>query len=136
MANAITSQGFVFEIGNGDSPLTYTEVKEVASFSGFDGAPSEEDITHLGSVAKEFMVGLQDEGSFSLDINYLTDDAGQSLMRTARNNSTLQDFRASLSNGVVFTFQGYVISAPMSGSVDEKVSGSFGIKITGAVAQA
>jgi hypothetical protein len=133
MSGAITTQGFKFEIGNADSPLTYTEVKEITNFQGFDGQAAEIDVTHLQSTAKEYILGLQDFGSLSLDVNYLTGDAGQDLMRAAKAAGTIQDFRMTLSNMTTAVFRGYVQSAPLNGGVDAKVDGSYSIRITGAV---
>lgn len=133
MANAIETQGFTFEIGNGDSPLTYTAVGEISNFSGFDGQAAEIDVTHLQSTAKEFLMGLQDFGSFSLDANYLPSDAGQVLMRAGKTSRAVQDFRATFSDSSTATFQGFVLSATTSGGVDSKVDTSFSIRITGVV---
>lgn len=133
MSSAIETQGFEFKIGNGDSPLTYTEVTEVTSFSGFDGQAAEIDVTHLKSTAKEWLMGLQDFGSFKIDCNYLNGDAGQDLMRAAKSTRAVQDFRVTFSDASTATFQGYVLSAPVNGSVDAKVDTSFDIRITGPV---
>jgi hypothetical protein len=133
MANAIETQGFYFRIGNEDSPLTYTEVKEVTSFTGFDGQAAEIDVTHLQSTAKEFLMGLQDFGTFSIECNYLPADSGQDKMRAAKTSREIQDFRVEFSDASTATFQGYVTSAPVSGGVDAKVDGSFAIRITGTV---
>ncbi len=135
MAQAITAQGFKLEIGNGDSPLTYTEIKEVKSFQGFDGEASEVDVTHLRSTAKEFLMGLQDFGSFSVDVNHLPSDPGQLLARAAKASALVQDFKATFSDNSTAVFQGYVKSNPRSGGVDAAVDGSFAIRITGAVVE-
>jgi len=136
MSKAIGTQGTKFEIGNGDSPITYTEVKEVTNFSGFDGQAAEIDVTHLQSTAKEFIMGLQDFGSFQMDLNFIADDAGQDKMQLAKGSGEVQDFRLTLSDNTTFTFQGYVLSAPISGGVDAKVDTSFTIRITGDVVEA
>lgn len=133
MAQAIETQGFKLEIGNGDSPLTFTEVKEVVSFNGFDGQAAEIDVTHLQSTAKEFIMGLQDFGTFSCDVNYLSADPGQVAMRAAKATREIQTFRLTFSDTKTATFNGYVLSAPISGGVDAKVDGSFSIRITGDV---
>lgn len=133
MANAIETQGFKFEIGNNDSPLTWTEVKEVTSFTGFDGQAAEIDVTHLQSTAKEFLMGLQDFGTFTIEVNYLPADAGQDDMRAAKASREIQDFRVTFSDTSTATFQGYVLSAPISGGVDSKVDSSFAVRITGDV---
>jgi len=133
MSLAIKSQQFLFKIGNEDSPLTYTEVKEVVSFSGLDGTASEIDVTHMQSTAKEFLMGLQDFGNFQLDCNFIADDSGQDKMRAAKASADIQDFQATLSDSTVITFRGFVMSASMSGGVDSKIDTSFNIRISGDV---
>lgn len=133
MADAIETQGFKFEIGNGNSPLTYTEVKEIVSFTLFDGAASEIDVTHLQSTAKEFLIGLQDFGSGSLECNHLPDDLGQVAMRAAKASREIQDFRITFSDSSTATCRGFVMSNPLSGGVDAKVDGSFSIRFSGDV---
>ncbi len=133
MSDAIETQGFFLRIGNGDSPLTYTEVKEVKTFSGFDGAAAEIDITHLQSTAKEFLMGLQDFGNFNVDANYLATDPGQILVRDAKDSRVIQDFEAEFSDASTATFQAFVLSAPLSGSVDAAVDTSFSLRISGDV---
>lgn len=134
MANAIETQGFVFGVSaSGTSPITYTSVSEVVSFSGFDGAAAEIDVTHLQSTAKEFLMGLQDFGSFTIEVNYLPADTGQDLLRTAKSNRDLHYFKVTFSDASFATFTGYVLSASVSGGVDAKVDGSFQIRISGDV---
>ena len=136
MSDAIESQGFLVEIGNGDSPLTYTEVKEVQTFTAFDGSAAEIDVTNLQSTAKEFRMGLQDNGNFSMDLNYLPADAGQVLVRAAKASRVIQDFRLTFSDATTATFQGFVTTAPRTGGVDGVVETSFTIRISGDVTDA
>ena len=133
MSDAIETQGFFFNIGNGDSPLTYTEVKEVKSFTGFDGSAAEIDITNLQSAAKEFLMGLQDFGGFNIETNYLSADAGQVLMRAAKASRVIQDIQLVFSDSSTATFQAFILSAPLSGGVDAAVDGSFQLRISGDV---
>ena len=132
-SSAIESQGTVISIGNGDSPLTYTQIKEVVSFSGFDGTAAEIDVTSLDSTAKEFIMGLQDFGQFTMEANYLKADAGQVLVRAAKASREVQDIKVEFSDASTATFQAYVLSAPQSGGVDAKVDTSFTLRITGDV---
>jgi len=136
MADAIESQGYKFEIGNGDSPLTYTEVVGVTNFSGFDGSAAEIDVTHLGSTAKEWLMGLQDFGNYQLDCNFLPEDDGQNALRDAKGTRDLQLFKVTRSDGSTATFYGYVLSASESGGVDSKVDTSFNLRISGDVTYA
>lgn len=131
--NAIVAQGFKLEIGNQDSPLTYTEVKGITSFQGFDGEASDIDITDLQSTAKEYLIGLKDNGNLSIECNYLTGDTGQGKMREAVEDSAIRDFKCTFSDLTTILFQGFVKSAPISGGVDDKLSGSYNIRISGAL---
>ncbi len=134
MANAIETQSFTLGIGNGDGPPeTFTLVGEIVSFTGFDGQASEIDVTHLKSDAKEFLMGLQDFGTFSIETNYLPSDAGQVKMRAAKASRAIQTFEVTLSDASTINFSGYSLSSPMSGGVDSKVDGSFAIRISGDV---
>lgn len=131
---AIETQGTKLYIGNNASPIVYTQVKELVSFQAFDGAANEIDTTSLDSTAKEFLMGLQDFGSFSGEFNFLTSDAGQVAMRAAKASRAVTHFRLLLSNATSkFEWDGYVLSAPISGGVDAKMDGSFAIRVTGAV---
>ena len=133
MANAIETQGFKLEIGNLDSPLTYTEVSEITNFTLFDGQGAEIDTTHLQSTAKEFLMGLQDFGTAQFDCNYLPADSGQDKMRAAKSTRAIQDFQVTFSDTTTATFQGFVLSNPITGGVDAKVDGSFAVRISGDV---
>jgi hypothetical protein len=77
-------------------------------------------------------MGLPDNGTFQLDCNFYPDDAGQIEMRTAREDRQIRTFRATFSDATTLTFQGYVLSAPVTGGVDSKVDTSFSIRISGA----
>ena len=134
MADAIQSQNFKLEIGDvGDSPAALTEIKEITTFNGFDGQAAEIETTHLQSTAKEYLMGLEDAGSFNIDVNYLAADAGQSEARTARAARTLKIFIVTFSDTTTASFSAYVLSNPISGSVDAKVDSSFAMRITGSV---
>jgi len=132
-SEAIGTQGFKLEIGEPTGSPEYVEVKEITTFKGFDGQAAEIDITHLQSTAKEFLMGLQDFGTFSIDVNYLASDDGQQAMRAAKASRDKKLFRATFSDNSTAVFDGYVLSNPLSGGVDAKVDGSFDVRITGAV---
>jgi len=134
MADAIETQGLLFKIGaSGESPGALTEIKEVVSFSGFDGSAAEIDTTNLQSTAKEFLMGLQDFGNFTVEVNHLPTDAGQVEARAAKASRVQKAFEVTFSDASTATFEGFVLSNPLSGGVDAKVDGSFVIRITGNV---
>lgn len=115
------------------TPVSWTAVANVKSYSGFDGVATEIDVTHLGSTAKEKRLGLQDFGKFSFELNPDYDDAGQNALRAAKSAGTVKNFKLVLPNGRTASFSAYVKSMPESGGVDAVVSGSVELTITGAV---
>lgn len=134
MSDAIVSQGFTLEIGDvGDSPTVLTEIKEIKSFTAFEGQAAEIDVTNLQSTAKEFIMGLQDFGGFNVDVNHLSADPGQDEARAAKASGTKKTFLATFSDGETAAFDGYVLSNGRSGGVDQAVEASFSIRITGSV---
>lgn len=133
-STAIETQGFTLEVSDaGISPLVYTAIKDIVSFTGFDGQASEIDITHLQSSGKEFLMGLQDFGTFGIDVNHLPADAGQTELRAAKGDRVVRTFRATFSDASTAVFNAFVLSNPLSGGVDAKVNGSFSLRITGSV---
>lgn len=119
------------------TPLSWTKVENLVSFNGFDGQASELDVTDLDSTAKEFMLGLQDWGTFSFDVNRDFNDAGQQAVDAAKRAGAQKAFKLTLPNGKTKTFNGYVKNSPLEGGVDQvlKTSGVT-LRITGDVVDA
>lgn len=110
-----------------------TEVLGVRNFSGLDGEASEMDTTHLKSAAKEFDIGLQDFGGFTLE--WLTDytDDGQTALRDAQASGEKKTVTVTFVDGTIATFECYVKNAQrLSGGVDATVDGGATLRITGA----
>lgn len=136
--NAIKSQGTKFYIGDSvytTSPTNYLEVGEIQTVSGPTGQATVIDATHLSSEAKEKLMGLPDEGQVTLGGNYVDTDNGQDALLAARAAQEKRDFRITLSNGSGFLFQGFVLSFNIDLGVDDKVSFSATIEISGPVSR-
>ena len=133
-STAISAQGTTFEVDDVTPGTADVAVGNMKTYSGFDGEAGEIDITNLSSTAKEFRLGLQDFGSFSLDINPDYSDAGQNVLRAAQASGAVKTFELTLSDGTTATFQGLVKNASaVSGGVDATHDGTVSIKITGTV---
>jgi hypothetical protein len=80
-------------------------------------------------------MGLPDEGQFSITGNFDPTDSAQNFLQTLRNGRTLGSFRLSLSDSpqTSITFSGYVLSFQISGAVDQKVTFTATIEISGEV---
>lgn len=132
-SSAIETQGTQLLISPAGSPPAFTQVKELVSFTAFDGQAQEIDITNLDSVAKEFLMGLQDWGGFNGEFNYVDTDPGQVAMLAAKADRGIRNFKLIMSNDKYYEFTGFVLNAPISGGVDAKVDRSFQIRISGNV---
>lgn len=133
MSDAIKAQGAKFYVGQEVSPTTYIQVGEVQTISGPSGQAAVIDTTHLGSTRKEKLMGLPDEGQITLGGNYVSSNSGQDEMFEARNAQEKRDFKIELSNGELWLFQGFVLAFNIDLGVDDKVSFSATVEITGEV---
>ncbi len=123
---AIVTQSTTLSI---DSQL----VGEVVDFSGPGGSASVIDATHLGSTAKEKLMGLPDEGQFTFNLNLDPQDEGQGDLRDARIARSKNTYLLTLSDGTTLSFDGFCLEFSIAGGVDALVSASCTIEITGPV---
>lgn len=134
LAVDIDTTGGTLTAANGTlTPVALTEIAEVKTFSGLDGAASEIDVSHLGSTAKEYILGLVDEGGFSFEMNRVAADAGQAAVLTSRNAGTVKSYKLTLPNAETATFSAFAKTFPVAGGVDGVVMHNIGLRITGAV---
>ena len=136
--SALESQGMTIGLGDAASPELYTTISEVSDISGPDGSASEIDATDLSSTAKEFKVGLKDEGQVSLTLNYIPADTQHAALRTARNNRTLNNYRITFTDSpqTTWTFAAYVLGFSISNGIDGLTQGSVSLRISGAITEA
>lgn len=134
---AIESQGITVKYSVG-SPTTFASIANVTGFSGPGGSASVIDVTNLSSTAKEKLMGLPDEGQFTIDINLDPDDASHVALRGARAARTRTEFQITFTDSTpaTATFFGYVLGFAVSAAVDQAVKVSMTIEIDGAVAWA
>ena len=137
---AIETQGTRFYRADPDdttSPLTYAEVGKVVSFEGPGGKASEIDATTLTSDAKEFLIGLPDEGTLTLEINLDTDDLQQRAMRQDRRDRALRSFKLALTDelNTELLFDAYVMEFRLTGRADGIVKASVSLRISGPVVE-
>ena len=131
----IDTTGKTITVGSGTAtPVTWTAIANVKSFSGFDGQASELDKTNLASTAKEFALGLVDYGQFTADVDYDYTDAGQAALLAALSSGLVKTVKLTLPDTHTATFSAYVKRLPTAGGVDQIVKRSgISFRITGAV---
>lgn len=128
------AQGTLIEVESA-TPNTYVAVNGVRTFSGPGGQANVIDATTLQSTGKEKLLGLKDEGQFSLASVYLATDPGQIRLQAVRASGLATGFRVTFSDAdeTVMEFDGFCQGFSISGGVDELTSADITIEITGAV---
>ena len=91
----IDSTGKTITAAGTATPVTWTKIKNFLSFKGFDGQADEIDTTDLDSTAKENILGLQDWGTFTFDVNKDFTDPGQLALDAAKRTSAQKSFAHS-----------------------------------------
>lgn len=119
------------------TPATWTEVCEITDINREDPGASEIPTTHLQSTSKTFLIGLEDNGTYSLSVNWLFDDTGQQALRAAKAARTEKTFKVTYSDDSTMTFSGYVktVSGP-SAAVEGKLGGTLVLRISGDITYA
>lgn len=133
----IDTTGKTVTAGTGTAtPVTFTPVNNLKTFSGFDGQASEIDVTNMASTAKEFRLGLTDPGHFQIEMDQDNGDAGQLAMRAAQVSGAIKTFKLILPAGTTptATFTAFVKSFSTAGGVDQVAKSSAQLRISGAVA--
>lgn len=136
MATAILAQGTTFTI-NGASGTSGTAVTVggIISYSLADGSATDINVTTLADTAMRFKQGLQDYGECTLELIRDFDDAGQAEFLEAKAAQETRQCIITLAAGTlnVGTFNAYVKSIDLNGSVDEVNRGTVTLKIDGAI---
>ena len=134
MPKAIEAQGVTLKYSIG-SPTTFAAIANVTGFQGPGGSASVIDVTNLDSTAKEKLMGLPDEGQFTVDINLDPDDASHIALRGARAARTRTEFKVTFTDSSPATgsFFGYVLGFHIQAAVDQAVKVSMTIEIDGPV---
>lgn len=130
---AMLAEGTKVEITSESPDL---EIAGITNISGPEGSASVIDTTSLKDTAKAKKVGLPDEGSVSLEMNFLPKDPGQAALQAARSARTLLALKITLTDespATAASFSAYVTDFSIKMGVDEKVAATCKLEITGAV---
>lgn len=130
---ALEAQGVKIFWSTSTGFSTAQEVNQVTNFNGPTGSANVIDITHLGSTAKEKLMGLPDEGQVTFDVNFLSTDAGQIALQADRRSRTKRKVAIGLTDTASSIFQGdgFVTGFSITGAVDDKLTASVTIEIDG-----
>lgn len=124
----------VYTSGGDSYKVTLASIAEVEGISGFDGEAPEIDVTNLRSIAKEYLLGLQDFGNVTFPIFLANSDTGQTALRSAKESGAAKVFAMTDSAGAVSAFVAYVKSFSFEAQKDGALRGSVSLRVTSAPA--
>lgn len=124
------------KIGDGASPEVFTTLYEVVSIGDFGQENDLIDVTHLQSIAKEYIYGLADGVEFAVVVNYNPTNATHVSALAAQAAKTTKNFKFVLpagGGGLTFSFSALIKgwSMPTQPNIAQQMS--FNMKISGAI---
>lgn len=126
--------GTLFKRGDGASPEVFTTIPEINSVTGPSGTTEQIDVSHMQSTAREYILGLPDFGEFTLEMNWLVNNAVQEGLRSDFINRTTRNFKLEdhgVSPEEVWTIVGLVTGFSLNFPADDRATASVTIKISG-----
>jgi hypothetical protein len=120
----------------GNTPGTYVTIAEIRSFSGPGGTAAIIDATTLGSAGKEKVMGLKDEGTITLELNFSPGDTAQQALLADRTAQLKKNFKITFSNVATLasrataTFAAYVTGFTVGGGVDALTTATVTLEVT------
>ena len=115
----------------------FTTIAEITNISGPEESLELIDATHMESpnAFREYIPSLLDGGELQLDLNFLPANANQQGLRDDLRNRTRRNFRVVWPDAGTTTYamSGYVTSFSPSAQIDDKLSASATVKVTGPI---
>ncbi len=134
-SNAIAGVGSSFQRERDNSSGTYLAIAEVGSITGPNLSRGTIDVTSLDSTDgyREFIGSFRDGGELTFEMNFTRD--GYIFMKTDLEDDDKKNYRIVLTDtgATTFDFLGFVTAVGLAVPLDDKVSSSVTIKISGPV---
>ena len=133
MANYATT-GITLARGDGASPEVFSTIAQVVSITGLgSGGRPEIDVTNLGSTAREFLLGLNDNGTATAELVFDPDDTQHTaLEQTDLGADTARNYRVTLTNSpaTTYTFAALVQRFEHSWAIDDALRATVDFRLT------
>jgi hypothetical protein len=134
---ALKSQTSTVHISNEDADstaygsATFAKVGQVTSIGAPSGEAADIDTTHLESTAKEYLVGLPDNGTIELAMNAISGDAGHDELIAAMDLQERRWLQITWSNGDIWHIMALVKKYTWSAAVDAKIEAAASFRTSG-----
>ncbi|MFZ5745277.1 MAG: phage tail tube protein [Pseudomonadota bacterium] len=113
------------------SSATFAKIGEVSNIGAPSGEAADIDTTHLESAAKEYLVGLPDEGNIEIAMNAISGDPGHDELIAAKDDQSRRWVKITWSNGDIWYIKGLVKKYTWSAGVDAKIEAASTFRLSG-----
>lgn len=148
MANEVLTQGT--ELFVVSAPTAVTKIGNVPNVDGLGGASSDIDVTNFDSTAMEYLQGLSDEGTASINLNWSPEDTSHDLLYALKQSKERVQFCVCAADGVApptavgsaivppanrasFTFSAVVQQIQWNLAANDVIRASLSLRISGAI---
>lgn len=125
---AVSAQGSILAIST-DGGTTFIDIEGMTDVVDPAGEASDLDATNLKSTRKEYIAGLEDAQSVTINGQRMATDPGQQALLAAV--GTVASFKQTLSNGEIQEFDAVVKKFGITGSVDGILMCACSLRATG-----
>jgi len=129
--------GLAYTSGGTATPSAWVKVGNITDIKGTSDTVPDIEVTDLDSTTKEWLPGLPDTGTVSMNVFCVDSDTGLAAVEAAFDARTLKTFKVTYPSGAtpIRTFSAFVKSFPKVGdaSKDAVVTGSIELKRSGVV---
>jgi len=134
-SNAFSGVGTEFKRGDGASNEQFTKIAEINSIGGPEKTRDTIDVTSLDSTGgyREFITSFRDAGEVTLEMNFTRDGYMDLDDDFASDSSVNYQIVLPDTGNTTLDFAAYVTSLGMAVPMDDKVTASVTLKITGEV---
>jgi len=129
MTQAVLSAGSKIGIGDGASPEVFNQIIEATTFGFPETTNDEVEVTSLDSTRKEFISGLSDGGSVTIEGNWIAGDTYHQALKTAAENKTQTSLLIELADGTDVEF----VVAPSAFAINVEPNSALTFSFTGKV---
>lgn len=139
MAATAGTSGFgtLLKIGNGATVEVFTTIAEVRNISGPGLSLETIEATHMESPSgyREYLPSFKEPGEVSFDLNFLPSNTQHKGLKADMDARTKRNFKLVWPNtaGTTWSFSGYITSFQPTAGIDEVLTASCTIKVTGSV---
>lgn len=135
---ALKSQTSTVHISNEDADITayasatFAKVGETVNIGAPSGEAADIDVTHLESLAMEYLVGLPDEGNIEIAMNAISGDLGHDELIDAKDDQSRRWLKITWSNGDIWYIKALVKKYTWAAGVNAKIDAAASFRTSGA----